>query len=171
MPRKFEIKFIETGKEKPIMQMDGMNLGDRLTNNSYGDDGYKYHDVFHLANVAALGWSPVFRRMINRKRKDNPITDEVEDGARAAIVEELIVNLIFRYAENNDFLEQSKDVDVGVVKQIMRLAKDIEVREAKAWEWKHCIIQGSRVFRKIQKHTDGTLVIDSDERSITLKQS
>ena len=171
MPRKFEIKFIETGKGKPIMQMNGMNLGARLTDNSYKDDGYKYHDVFHLANVATLGWSPVFRSMLNRKRKDNAETDEVEDGARAAIVEELIVNLIFRYAENNDFLEQSEDVDVGVVKQIISLAKDIEVSKAKAWEWKHCIVQGSRAFRKIQKATDRTLIIDSDQRSITLKQA
>lgn len=62
MPRKFEIKFIKTGKGKPIMQMDGMNIGDRLTDNSYKDDNYKYHDVFHLANVATLGWSPVFSR-------------------------------------------------------------------------------------------------------------
>ena len=169
MPRKFEIKFIQTGKGKPIMQMNDMNIGARLTDNSYKDDGYRFHDIYHLANVATLGWSPVFRGMLNRKRKDNPITDEVEDGARAAIVEELIVNLIFNYAEKNNFFEQSDNVDFDIVKQIMKLVKGIEVEKAEAWEWKYCIIEGSRVFHKMQNINSGVVVVDSDQRSITIK--
>ena len=65
------------------------SLGDDLTDNSYREDGYRFHDVMHLANVACLHWSPVLHALMKRKRKSNRRTDEVEDGARAMIFEEL----------------------------------------------------------------------------------
>lgn len=171
MPRKFEIDFIEAGEGKSIMQMNGVNVGDKLTDNSYKDDGYRFHDIFHLANVATLGWSPVLRRMLHRKRKSDPDKDEKEDGARAAIVEELVVNLIFNYAEENSFLERSRSVDIGVLKQILKLVKGIEVEKLEAWEWKHCIKEGCRVFREIRSDKLGKVFIDSDKRSITFRKA
>ena len=171
LPRKFEIKFIEAGEGKSIMQMNEVNIGDKLTDNSHEDDGYRFHDVFHLANVATLGWSPVLRRMLHRKRKSDPDKDEKEDGARAAIVEELVVNLIFNYVEQNSFLEHTQNVDIGVLKQIKKLVSGLEVEVAEPWEWKHCIIEGCRIFREIRNYKTGVVEVDSDKRSITFKQS
>lgn len=34
-------------------------VGDRLTDNAAEPDDYRFHDVFHYAYVAVLGWSPV----------------------------------------------------------------------------------------------------------------
>ena len=53
---------------------------DSLTDNAYDPDGYRFHDVFHLAYAAVLDWSPVTRSLLQRKRKSNPQVDEVEDG-------------------------------------------------------------------------------------------
>ena len=46
-------------------------------------DGYRYHDIFHIANAVFLGWSPVVRALLRCKRKSQPHIDENEDGARA----------------------------------------------------------------------------------------
>jgi hypothetical protein len=56
------------------MYWSGHRLGDDLTDNARDDDGYRFHDVMHLANVANLGWSPVLRKMMGRRRRDPPET-------------------------------------------------------------------------------------------------
>jgi len=164
MPRTFEIDVIETIDTKILMQINGVNVGDKLTDNSYNDDGYRFHDVFHVANIAALGWSPVFRRMLHRKRKSDALVDEVQDGARAAIIEELVVNQIYNYVRDHNYLATSDKVDAGLIKSITDLVRDVEVSICKPWEWRHCIIEGCRVFREIRKHQVGRISVDSDKR-------
>ena len=93
-PRRFEIAFITVGPGRSRMYFRGRQLGDELTDNSYQDDGYRFHDVMHLANVAHLAWSPVLRSLLKLKRKTRKKIDEVEDGARAKIVEELVIKAI-----------------------------------------------------------------------------
>src|SRR5205823_12790053 len=44
-----------------MQQCNGVNIGDRLTDNKSEPDDYRFHDVFHLAYAAILGWSPVTR--------------------------------------------------------------------------------------------------------------
>ena len=36
-------------------------IGDALDDNSVTEDGYRYHDIIHLAHMTVLGWSPVLR--------------------------------------------------------------------------------------------------------------
>ena len=72
LPRRFRVEFGEDvlpDGVKVKMTMDGKPLGNELTDNAYENDGYRYHDVFHLAYAAVLGWSPVIRKLMNRKRK------------------------------------------------------------------------------------------------------
>src|SRR5690606_30615403 len=57
-PRHFAIDFRMKNDHLHIFR-DGKPIGDPLTDNAYVDDGYRYHDAFHLAYVAVLGWSPV----------------------------------------------------------------------------------------------------------------
>jgi len=66
-----------------LMNLDGSQVGDVIDDNSYKDDGYRFHDVIHLALMANLGWSPVLRKLLKTKRKSAPKVDRVEDGARA----------------------------------------------------------------------------------------
>lgn len=44
-------------------------IGDDLDDNSVTDDGYRYHDIIHLAHMTVLGWSPVLRGFMGAKRK------------------------------------------------------------------------------------------------------
>lgn len=171
LPRKFKVEFkdIDPGKTL-IMVMNSMQIGDRLTDNSYMEDGYRFHDIFHLAGVATLGWSPVFRRMLKRKRKSDSKKDEVEDGARAAIIEEAVINHIYDYARPN-FLEGMSRIDLDLIKRIRDLVHGYEVCECEPWEWQHCILTGYEMFRLLRKHGGGTLILDADRRSMQFQPS
>ena len=68
--------------------INGVPFGEELTDNAYDHDGYRFHDIFHFAYAAVLGWSPITRALLRRKRKSRPLVDEVEDGGRAAVIEE-----------------------------------------------------------------------------------
>ena len=157
----FDVIEAQDGKSA-ILQVNGVNVGDRLTNNAYADDGYRFHDVFHLALYAILGWSSVLRRMLKRKRKSRPKIDEVEDGARAAIVEELVVNKIYNYARDHGFLSQSDGVYLGLLKSVSSLVRDLEVSDCAAWEWRLAVVEGCRVFRDLCSQGSGKIEIDVD---------
>jgi len=168
-PRKFEIEFVEIDNgKKVIMHMNGLNIGDRLTDNALKDDAYRYHDVFHLANLATLGWSPVFRSVLRCKRKSNRSVDEVQDGARAGIIEEAVVNYIYDYARDLKFLNGKKLVDLNLILRISKLVRNYEVESCEPWEWEHCILSGCNVFRSLKDNKGGRVRIDSDRRSIEL---
>lgn len=118
IPRSFKILFAESREDstnKVRLTRDGRACGDPLTDNAHFENGYRYHDVFHLAYAAVLGWSPVTRKLLNCKRRSNPKTDEIEDGGRASVIEEGISALVFQYA---DKWGVSKDRDSGRVGRV-----------------------------------------------------
>jgi NTP pyrophosphatase (non-canonical NTP hydrolase) len=65
LPRTGTFEFVASVSDagRPTVQVrhDGRWLGDPLTDNSHVNDGYRFHDSFHLAYAAVLGWSPVTR--------------------------------------------------------------------------------------------------------------
>jgi hypothetical protein len=81
-----------------------VQVGDTLTDASFVADGYRFYDVFHLAHAAVLGWSPVSRSLLGRKRRSDPQIDEAEDGGRAIVIEEGIAALVFAYAASHNYL-------------------------------------------------------------------
>ena len=169
LPRTFEIEFMPIEDSKTtIMRMNGVQLGDRLTDNSYEDDGYRFHDVFHIAGVGLLGWSPVFRSLLKAKRKSQPEIDEVEDGARAAIIEEAVINHIYDYARPN-FLSNINRVDLDLIKRVQNLVRGYEVKDCEAWDWQLCILEGFRIFRELKESGSGTLIVDAERRTHTLR--
>src|SRR5712692_4405265 len=60
LPRRFEYGFEHRtidGVTKLVLvdRLSGGSAGDPLTDNAYEDDGYRFHDVIHLALAACLG--------------------------------------------------------------------------------------------------------------------
>jgi NTP pyrophosphatase (non-canonical NTP hydrolase) len=91
LPRQFEVELADVegeDRQRVRVSIDGVLFGGELTDNAYDPDGYRFHDVFHFAYAAVLGWSPITRALLRRKRKSRPLLDEVEDGGRAAVIEE-----------------------------------------------------------------------------------
>lgn len=167
IPRKFVIDFIGVeGGKSTLIKMNGINIGDRLTDNSVMEDGYRFHDVFHLVGAATLGWSPVFRRMLKLKRKSNAGVDEVQDGARAAIIEEAVINHVFDYARDFDFLEGKARVDFDLIRRIRKLVRGLEVEACEAWEWQDCILKGFKAYRALIGLKSARLTFDAERREV-----
>jgi len=92
-PRVFAARFKEVRKSPksflPIVEVFVFDkqFGDSIDSNVKEDDGYRFHDAMHFAHVAVLGWSPVVRGLMGRKRKANKEVDKLQDGACSASVE------------------------------------------------------------------------------------
>jgi len=171
LPRQCSIDVISIDEKTIILKMNDVAIGDRLTDNSYMEDGYRFHDVFHLAGVVTLGWSPVFRRMLKLKRKSDPKTDEIQDGARAAIVEEAVINHIYDYARStSNFLEGMTRIDLDLINRIQNLVRGYEVESCEPWEWQDCILKGYELFRLLNKQKNGRLILDANKRTLTLQK-
>lgn len=177
-PRKFEVVFVTVGNGKARMYFEGRRLGDQLTDNAYNDDGYRFHDVMHLANIAHLGWSPVIRGLMGRKRKSDPMIDEVEDGARAKIVEEAVIKAIHsegeRLAAPNYTLtgepirlfSNRDDISFKFLKFIQSLVIGLEVSKNRFWERENAIVEGYEAYHRLRLEGRGTVVLDLDGRSL-----
>lgn len=173
LPRRMEITFREkkTPKGAPyvIQQWNGINVGDRLTDNAQVPDDYRYHDVFHLSYVAFLGWSPVMRALLRLKRKSRPEVDEQQDGARAVITEEGISNWIFAHGLRHHAFEGVTRLDYGLLKTIRHMVKGYEVESRPLWMWEEAIIRGFEVFRELRKNKGGIVVADMTRHRLTYR--
>lgn len=164
-PAELAMEFIERGTPANgyvVQSLRGVFIGDRLTDNSNEPDDYRFHDVFHLAYVAYLGWSPVFRALLKRKRKSDAKKDENEDGARAMIIEEGIATWIFNHAKGHNFYVGANPgaLDYGVLKQIKSMVEGYEVEKCRLWQWEKAILAGFGIFRELQTHRGGTVIVD-----------
>jgi len=179
LPRRFEVAFVTPGPGRSRMYLNGSQLGDELTDNAYEDDGYRFHDVMHLANAAKLGWSPVLRSLIKRKRKSQPRVDEVEDGARAKIVEEAVIKAIhsegerlarLRGGRSDDrplrLFASSAEISFGFLKSIRNLVSDLEVEKNRYSEWESAILEGYEIFHRLRSEGQGTVTVDLNARSL-----
>lgn len=172
-PRKFRVDFVPVDSETSVMLINGMQLGDPLRDNAFqvGEDidGYRFHDCVHLAFVAVLGWSPVVRALMQRKRKSDKKKDDAEDGARARIVEEMVVKLTHSYAVGIDpkkLLKGRTRVDMDLLKQIGTLAAGLEVTKNKLWEWEKAILLGYELFDLLRAERQGRLTLDLTKRTV-----
>lgn len=164
LPLSLRVQFREIeidGKTKLETSIDGEVFGDPLTDNSHVDDGYRFHDVFHFANAILLGWSPIFRKLLRVKRKSVPHVDEVEDGARAAVIEEAISAVVFGYARDFSFFRGSSTVEFGLLRMIKQMTAPFEVRDMALRQWEVAILQGYAVWREMVAHKGGIFVGDA----------
>lgn len=145
----------------------GERIGASLTDNTYEDDGYRYHDIFHYGYMAILGWSPVLRKLLNIKRKSNKETDENEDGARGAITEELIALYINHHAREHNLLRYVESVDSAIIKEVQVLVKKTEASQIPGRLWEKAILDSYRVFDQLRQNSGGKVLVNRRERSLT----
>lgn len=153
------------------LKCNGINIGDRLTDNRADQDDYRFHDVFHLAYAAVLGWSPVMRALFKVKRKSNSQIDENEDGARAVLVEEGISTWIFNHATKLNYFDGIAHLDYPLLKAIGRQVSGYEVEKCPLWMWEKAIFDGYDVFRNLRKYRKGTVTANLNERTISFMRS
>jgi NTP pyrophosphatase (non-canonical NTP hydrolase) len=172
LPRRIVMVFKEKtvgGRQYVIQQCNGINIGDRLTDNRLEPDDYRFHDVFHLAYAAILGWSPTLRALFKVKRKSNPEIDENEDGARAGLIEEGISTWIFNHGVRHHDFRNVSSLDYALLKAVRELVKGYEVEKRPLWQWERAILEGFRIFRELRHHRGGTVIADLTTRSISFE--
>jgi NTP pyrophosphatase (non-canonical NTP hydrolase) len=175
LPRSLTIDIFERnldGKLYVFQTCNGINIGDRLTDNALTPDDYRFHDVFHYAYAAVLTWSPVLRALLRLKRKSDPLIDEAEDGARAILIEEGISTWIFGQSRQlSDFENiQPGELSFDMLRQIRQFVEGYEPACSPLWLWEEAILQGFEAFRFLKKHRRGRLTIDIGNRRLTVEE-
>lgn len=172
LPRFLQIEFKERsrGPQKAvILRCNGINFGDRLTDNIEEPDWYRYHDVFHFAHAVHLGWSPVVRALLRSKRKSKPEVDEAQDGARAVILEEAVAAIVFSRAKQLKYFQGLDHVDLDLLKTVKEFVEGLEVADVPLWQWEAAILDGYRVFRLLRDGPGGRVTLDLVRRQLTFE--
>lgn len=166
LPRNFEFVITERPSGKSHLQWNGVFIGAPLADNINDQDGYRFHDVFHLAHAAILHWSPTFRALIHHKRKSDPKLDDNQDGGRAIVIEEGLTAYIFSYAKDLDFFEGQNSVSFDLLKTIKKFVRGYEVEKCPLWLWERAILEGYTVFRQLSANRGGKVIGDRNSRTI-----
>ena len=169
LPRLLRVEIYErevNGKKFVSQKSGGVLLGDRLTDNHLPEDDYRFHDVFHLAYAAILGWSPTTRALLKIKRKSRPEIDENEDGARANLIEEGLATWIFETAKRHHFFANTPQLGLDLLKAVKGFVRGYEAERLPLWLWERAILQGYAVFRQLQIHRRGIVTADLTRREI-----
>jgi hypothetical protein len=156
-----------TPKILPVL--NGRAFGDALTDNAYVEDGYRFHDAFHLSYLAVLGWSPVVRALLRRKRKAISRTDQIEDGGRAIVIEEGISAVLFEAASRSNFFSETRKIDPGLVRLCRNLTAKLEVSVCGSREWERAILDGYAVWGMLHEQGNGAVICDLDSRTIAVR--
>jgi NTP pyrophosphatase (non-canonical NTP hydrolase) len=164
----FQLRELDDGRTASAMIWNGATLGDPLTDAARVEDGYRFHDAFHLAYAAVLGWSPVMRALMRRKRRSDSATDEAEDGGRAVVIEEGISALVFAYASAHDYLDGIKHIDQQMLDTIRSIVGGLEVSVLRSADWERAILAGFEVWRSLNRTHGGTVELDADARTLRL---
>lgn len=170
LPREFVAEFDEftadDGKNYASIKVNGKDFGDPLRDNAYDDDYYRFHDVFHFSYAVVLGWSPIVRRFVECKRRDDEKIDEVEDGGRAAVIDEAISALVFDYAKHHNYFEGAGGVDYELLRTIKKLTSHLEVSTCTPKQWEQAIILGFDIWRKLRDKKKGRVICSMYDKTM-----
>lgn len=171
LPRTLVVDIAERtvgGQAFVVQTCNGINVGDKLTDNAMIPDDYRFHDVFHFTHMAVLGWSPVMRSLLRLKRKSDPLIDEAEDGARAMLTEEGVTTWLFGQAQQLRFFEGVKpgELPLDLLKQVRQFVAGYEAERTPLWVWEEAILQGYDAFRFLQANRRARLHVDMAARSL-----
>ena len=172
LPRALTIEIFErtggNGRNYVVQRCNGIFIGDRLTDNIMQPDDYRFHDAFHYAYAAILGWSPVTRALFRLKRKSETRVDEGQDGARAILIEEGVATYVFGVAKHLHFFEDQGpgDLSFSFLKSVRQFVRGYEVEECPLWLWEEAILAGNEAFRFLSKNRRGRLRLDLENRRL-----
>lgn len=169
LPGYFEIKISQRKSGQCFLQWNDVFIGDPLTDNIMEPDGYRFHDVFHLAHAAVLHWAPTFRKLIKQKRKSDPRVDEAQDGGRAIVIEEGLTAWLFSHAKHLDFFENHDSIAFDLLKTLQQFTRGYEVESCPLRLWERAILQGYAVFREVRTHGGGVVIGDRESRTISFR--
>jgi NTP pyrophosphatase (non-canonical NTP hydrolase) len=169
LPEHFEISIVQRSTGRSYLKWNGVFIGDPLTDNIADKDGYRFHDVFHMAHTAILHWSPVFRALIKHKRKSKGNFDEEQDSGRAIVVEEGLTAWVFSRVKGQKLHEGSK-LSFDLLKTVRQFVAGYEVEQCPLSLWERAILSGHVVFRQVLANSGGIVIGDRSARTISYRR-
>lgn len=169
IPRCLEVTLrAEPGPYGDVVKMtvNGLGVGDPLTDNAWSETGYRWHDTLHLAHAVCLGWSPVLRSLAKLKRRSDPLVDHIEDGGRAAVADEAIAWAVFCHARKRDWYA-GRSPDASLLNYVQEMTYALEVSARSRAEWAHAIRSGLGCLRAVWLNGGGVLRGDLAMRSLS----
>ena len=166
LPQEFQIEIRQREKGRVYLRMNDVFIGEPLTDNISKEDGFRYHDVIHLAHAAILHWSPTIRALLKRKRKSRRDVDETQDGGRGRVVEEGLTAWVFSKAKELDYFADQTGVSYDLLKTIQEFVRGYEVEECPLRLWERCILDGYRVFRLARDNGGGIIIGNRQSRTL-----
>ncbi|TFV88117.1 hypothetical protein E4P40_10445 [Blastococcus sp. CT_GayMR20] len=175
LPRQIDITFAESVEidrgagPVPVVRIyrGPSTVGDPLDDNSDDNDDYRYHDALHLAHMAVLGWSPTMRGLLDVKRRSDPDANRIQDGGRAAVIEEGLAAYVFSVAAEHSFFATGDRVPADVLKACRKMTAHLEVSRRSSADWEYAILTGYEMFRALREHRGGTVHADLVARTLT----
>jgi MazG C-terminal domain len=170
-PRQFTATFATHeygGLTKCRLIIENEQYGALIDDNAHHADDYRYHDIFHIAHAAVLGWSPVLRALIEAKRRDDADKDRIEDGARAWATEEAVTAMVFELARVWDYFDGAERIDDSILRAAKAVTARLEVGAQPTSEWERAILTGYAAWRHLRDHGGGTVGVDLDARTVTV---
>lgn len=171
LPVDFEVHIVRKANGKAYLKWNDVYIGSALNDNHQDGDNYKYHDVFHLAFVAILHWSPTFRALIKHKRKSVAFIDETQDSGRPIVIEEGLSAWLFSMSKEKgvDFTKESS-VSYDLLKTIQVFVRGYEVEECPLQLWVKAITQGYRVFNQVVENEGGVIIGNRKKRTLEFRK-
>ena len=123
--------------------------------------------IWHFACM--MGWSPVIRKLLHRKRKSDAQLDEVEDGGRAIAIEEGIVALVFSYASQHSMLANVTTIDWGLGGTCSEMAAGLEVSRQSLFAWEKTILAAFQAWREAIRNGGIRITCDLEQRRFGLE--
>src|SRR5690606_19427148 len=100
------------------------------------------------------------------KRKSEVDIDEIEDGARATITEELISLFIYNHSLDHKLFKYTSSVDTEILKTIQKLVGGIEVSSCTQKQWETAIIESYKVFDELRENNGGRVLVSIKNRKL-----
>jgi hypothetical protein len=94
------------------------------------------------------------------------MVDEVDDGARAAIIEEAVSAIVFNHAATHSFFDGVDRVEYDLLVTVKALTAQLEVHRFALNEWERAILEGYRVWRSVNAARGGVIVGDLAQRTL-----
>jgi hypothetical protein len=112
----------------------------------------------------------VTRALLRLKRKSKPLVDEIQDGARAVLIEEGVATWIFGQAKQLNFFAGMKagDLSFDMLKVIRQFVAGYEPEACPLWLWEEAILQGYEAFRFLREKRRARLRIDTARRNLSI---
>ena len=167
-PRRMTAVIREDEQGRAVTEVNGRQLGDPLQDNNHHEDGYRFHDVMHLANAAMLGWSPVLRGLMGLRRRSDHETLLQEDGRRAIRAEEGITALVFSRAIRRAYFQHSP-VEHDILDCVQDITNSLEVSRHNRRDWQQAIHAAYRIWLPVWRQQGGTVLLDLEARTIHLE--